>query len=244
MDLELGKRIIALRERVVSSFDADNWEEIGRLTGHSNLIDHHSRLLRSLYWGDEDYAGNALSVLKSIAQLDRDALATIERYLDERFPDASYFVSARPSERRITFAPAVFAVPDVKVESDLVAVMMPFRGEFERVYGAIREACDESSLKCLRADDIWEESVIAQDVFNLIFRARIVVVDFTGKNPNVMYETGIAHTLGKLVLPIAQSLDDVPFDMKHHRVLRYLPNTEGITELKSELVGRLRHVSA
>src|ERR1035441_10621327 len=54
-------------------------------------------------------------------------------------------------------------------------------------------------------------------VFNLVFRAGVVLVNFTGKNPNVMYETGIAHTLGKIVIPISQSLDDVPFDMKHHR---------------------------
>ena len=87
-----------------------------------------------------------------------------------------------------------------------------------------------------------KKSVIVQDVFNLIFRAQAVVVDFTGRNPNVMYETGIAHTLGKHVVPISQSLDDVPFDMSHHRVQKYLPNKEGLGTLQAKLRSKLAHV--
>ena len=106
--------------------------------------------------------------------------------------------------------------------------MMPFAMDFDATYKAIKGSCKDAGLRPLRADDIWEESTVVQDIFNLIFRAQVVIVDFTGKNSNVMYETGIAHTLGKHVVPIAQSLDDVPFDMRHHRVLRYLPNAEGL----------------
>jgi len=120
---------------------------------------------------------------------------------------------------------------------------MPLRAEFTPVYKAIRRACKSSELKCLRADDIWEESTIVQDIFNLVFRAQVVVVDFTGKNPNVMYETGIAHTLGKHVIPISQSLDDVPFDLTHHRVLKYLDNEEGLTKLEEKLAVRLSQVA-
>jgi hypothetical protein len=121
--------------------------------------------------------------------------------------------------------------------------MMPLRAEFAPVFKAIRRACKTTGLRCLRADDIWEESAIVQDIFNLIFRAQVVVVDFTGKNPNVMYETGIAHTLGKHVVPISESLDDVPFDLTHHRVLKYLPNDEGLKQLEGRLATRLRQVA-
>lgn len=242
MDLELGKRIIAIRERIVSNFDHGHWEEVGLLTGFSDLIDGHQRLLRSLSWGDEDYAGNVLSVLKEVAQRDVNALDTIENYLNERFQDETMYISAKPSEKRITFSPNVFEVPDLSVEPDLVAVMMPFQKEFESVYGAIKNACSGANYRVLRADDIWEESTIIQDIFNLIFRSSIVIVDFTGKNPNVMYETGIAHTLGKLVVPISQSLSDVPFDMSHHRILTYLGNNEGLQELEKNLCAKLRQV--
>lgn len=193
--------------------------------------------------GDEDYAGNVLGVLRQIAEIDPKAFRTIEEYVDERWPGASEYISAKPAERRITFSPNVFSVPDFTQEADLAAVMMPLSAEFSPVYKAIARACKNAGLRCLRADDIWEESAIVQDIFNLVFRAQVVIVDFTGKNPNVMYETGIAHTLGKHVVPLSQSLDDVPFDLRHHRVLKYLANAEGLRQLELNLGKRLHRIA-
>lgn len=244
VDFDLGKRILALRGRVVADFDAGDWEEVGLLTGYSDLISGHPRLLRSLSWGDEDYAGNALTIIKRIAEQDENAFTIFEKHVAEKYPEESQFISAKPSERKITFAPTVFQVPEnTAIESDLVAVMMPFNAAFNSVHEGILRACCAAGYRCLRVDGIWEESTVIQDIFNLIFRAHVVVVDFTGKNPNVMYETGIAHTLGKHVIPISQSLDDVPFDMAHHRILKYLPNGEGIEVMVSKLAEKLRQVS-
>ena len=244
VDYDLGKRILALRERVVADFDAGDWEEVGLLTGYSDLISKHPRLLRSLSWGDEDYAGNALTIIKRIAEHDENAFAIFEKHVVEKYPEETQFISAKPSEHKITFAPNVFQLPEnTSIESDLVAVMMPFNAAFNTVHEGIRRACRAAGYRCLRVDDIWEESTVIQDIFNLIFRAHVVVVDFTGKNSNVMYETGIAHTLGKHVVPISQSLDDVPFDMAHHRILKYLPNGEGIDVMVSKLADKLRQVS-
>ena len=72
----------------------------------------------------------------------------------------------------------------MSVEPDLVAVMMPLRAEFTLVHRAIGRSCKAAGLRPLRGDDIWEESVIVQDIFNLVYRAQVVVVDFTGKNPS------------------------------------------------------------
>lgn len=57
-----------------------------------------------------------------------------------------------------------------------------------------------------------------------------------------MYGTGIAHTLGKHVVPIPQLLDDVPFDMRHHRVLKHLANSQGLERLQSDLRTKLGQV--
>jgi hypothetical protein len=153
------------------------------------------------------------------------------------------FVSTRPTRRKLTFSPNVFHLPEeAAVESDLVAVMMPFDAAFAPTHAAIKAACDRSSLRCVRVDDIWEESVLVQDIFNLVCRAHIVVVDFSTKNGNVMYETGIAHTLGKHVVPIAQARTDIPFDLQHHRYLSYLPNKEGLEKLTVELAARLKQL--
>ena len=58
-----------------------------------------------------------------------------------------------------------------------------------------------------------------------------------------MYETGIAHTLGKAVIPISQSMSDVPFDLTHHRVLIYLNNAQGLQELEAQLFERIWYLS-
>ncbi len=234
IDVNLGKRLLALREKVVSNFNAGNWEEVGILTGQSAVIDNHSRLLRSLSWGDEDYAGNALGVLRTIAERSPEALSHIEQYVEEKFPSETHYISAKPSERKITFAPNVFKIPELPVEGDLVSLMIPYSQEFEIVFEAVKSACSPS-FRCQRASDIWDDSAIIQDIFSLIYRSQVVVVDFTGKNPNVMYELGIAHTLGKHVIPITQSLDDLPFDIAHHRSLKYLKNSEGMAELQRKL---------
>ena len=243
-DFALGKRILALRDRVLAEFTVSDWHEAGLLTGFSDAVSRHKRLLRSLSFGDEDYSGSALEMLKQIADKDEQAFLTFESFVAEKYPGEGQYISAKPSERKITFAPNVFQVPEnLNVERDLAAIMMPFSAEFHPVHEGIRQSCAAAGYRALRVDDMWEESAVIQDIFNLILRSHVVVVDFTGKNPNVMYETGIAHTLGKNVVPISQALSDVPFDISHHRVLKYLPNAEGIQTMATRLSERLRFVS-
>jgi hypothetical protein len=162
-------------------------------------------------------------------------------------PTYGEFVSTatedRMPEKVITFCPEVFRVPKKQPQDQLIAVMMPFQAEFAPTYDAIKKACIAAGLYCFRADDIWENTTFIQDIFELIYCSRVVVVDFSGKNPNVMYETGVAHTLGKHVIPITQSIDDVPSDLRHHRVLKYLPNKEGYDLLRSKLETRLRRLA-
>lgn len=150
--------------------------------------------------------------------------------------------STRPSGLGVQ--PAVFDLPTGKPERDLVSVMMPLAPDFDSVYRAVKAACKDAGLRCLRADDIWEESILIQDIVNLICRSVIVVVDFTQRNPNVMYETGIAHTVGRTVVPISQSVEDLPFDLQHHRTLPYSLTTKGLETMAGKLARRLRSLTA
>ena len=99
--------------------------------------------------------------------------------------------------------------------------------------------CEKLKIECKRADDIWDNSILIQDVFDLIYTSKAVITDFTDRNPNVFYETGVAHTLGKIVIPITQSVGDIPFDLRHHRALTYLSNTEGLQKLEKDLEKKL-----
>jgi hypothetical protein len=142
-------------------------------------------------------------------------------------------------------APKVFRVPaEIPAEQDLVAVMMPFDARFNNVYATLQQAVTESRMRCQRADDIWVNNHIVDDIINLIWRARVVIADLSSKNPNVFYETGIAHTLGREVIQIAQSIEDIPFDLRAIRSLTYLNNGEGLERLKAQVVERLNYLTS
>ena len=116
-----------------------------------------------------------------------------------------------------------------------VAVMMPFESDFDPVYGAISRACKFQGLRSLRVDEIYKPTPIISDIFSIIAQSSLVISDLTGRNPNVLYETGIAHALGRQVIMIMQDQKDVPFDLKHIRFIKYLANREGISKLQEDL---------
>ena len=69
-----------------------------------------------------------------------------------------------------------------------------------------------------------------------------MICDCSGRNPNVFYEAGIAHTLGREVILIAQSDHDIPFDLRHLRYVRYLNNDQGRAELSAALLARIQTI--
>ncbi len=147
--------------------------------------------------------------------------------------------TVRPRRQR----PTVFRIEDhERIEPELVSVMMPFDAGFASVYDSIRAAAEGAGLRARRADDIWENPAIIQDVVSLIDRSRVVICDCTGRNPNVFYEAGIAHTLGREVILITQTEQDIPFDLRHLRFVRYLNNGEGRANLTQVLQARLETI--
>jgi hypothetical protein len=136
--------------------------------------------------------------------------------------------------------PSVFTIPEhEKIDPALVSAMMPFDAGFSAVFGSLKTAADAVGLRCRRADDIWENASIIADIVSPIDRSRVVICDCTGRNPNVFYEIGIAHTLGREVILITQAEADIPFDLRHLRYVKYLNNAEGRTALAITLQARL-----
>lgn len=137
--------------------------------------------------------------------------------------------------------PKVFALPvPGVVQPDQLSAMMPFDPRFSGVYETIIRAAQRVNMRCDRVDGIWENHAVIQDVISLIDRSIFVICDCTGRNPNVFYEIGIAHSLGKEVILITQNGEDVPFDLRHLRYLNYLNNNEGLAQLENSLVSRLQ----
>ena len=187
-----------------------------------------------------DQVNNILKSQSLYVEKDKNTDNTTLREIINNFISTS--IDSNDARSAISFSPSVFDIPKKPVVDELVSVMMPFDMEFDGVIETIKEACSNENMICHRADDLWNNSTIIQDIFELIYCSSIVIVDFTSKNPNVFYEAGIAHTLGKNVLLITQSMDDIPFNLSHHRVLKYLNNTEGMHSLKDTLGHKLRNL--
>jgi len=110
-----------------------------------------------------------------------------------------------------------------------VFVLMPFAEDYKPVYSDhIKPVCTKLNLNCSRADDIFSPSVIIHDVWSMIHSAKVIICDCSGRNPNVFYELGIAHTLGKKVILLAQNDKDIPFDIRHIRCIRYQYTPRGM----------------
>jgi len=108
---------------------------------------------------------------------------------------------------------------------------MPFATSFNALFGSLlKPAIEGVGLRCLRADDVYHGEGIVDVVLESILKAGVIVADLTGKNANVFYELGVAHSLGKKVFLVTQSYDDVPFDLRHIQILRYENSFQGLFE--------------
>jgi hypothetical protein len=107
--------------------------------------------------------------------------------------------------------------------TDTCFVMMPFAAPLGAHYGAIYEpAIKTAGLKPVRADDdIFATGKIIDQVWTGIRSARVLVAELTSRNPNVFYELGLAHALKKPVVLVSSNESDVPFDVRHIRVIYY-----------------------
>jgi len=120
--------------------------------------------------------------------------------------------------------------------------IMPFGQPFDRYYlNIFVPAITAAGLKPLRAGSIFSSSTIMADVWRCTRQAVVVLADVTGKNPNVFYELGLAHAVGKPVVIVTNCLEDVPFDLKGLRVIEYDKQNEAWgTILKENIVAALK----
>ena len=131
----------------------------------------------------------------------------------------------------------IFQGREFLINEQLVFVLSPFKDPFNTIYADhIRPSIESiAGLGCLRADDIYDNRPIIEDIWRCTNEARILISELTGRNANVFYETGIAHTIGKEVILMTQSMDDVPFDLRHLRCIVYEYTPRGIKNLEDNL---------
>ena len=116
-------------------------------------------------------------------------------------------------------------------------VLMPFDDSYTDIYKlGIKSACELTDIYCERVDEQVFQETILQRVYNQISKADVIIADMSGRNPNVFYEVGYAHALGKFTILLTNRADDIPFDLKHFQHIVY---ENKISNLKDELHKKL-----
>lgn len=139
---------------------------------------------------------------------------------------------------------ARFAHVQLDITKPLCFVVMPFTSELAYVYRTIQEAVESAGLQCVRGDERTISRPIIDEIRTDIATADLVVVDFTGRNPNVYYEAGLADAWRKKWIVIAQSTDDLAFDVRHVRTILYSNTMGADVKFKEDLARAIRDTLA
>ncbi|MBN2463756.1 MAG: hypothetical protein JXB43_09200 [Dehalococcoidia bacterium] len=128
--------------------------------------------------------------------------------------------------------------PTFKVDKGLVFIAMPMDVKdpiLEDVHQIIKEVALSVDLIAERVDEPVTTDRITDRVLESLRRAEFVVADLSYSKPNVYYEAGYAHALGKVPIYIAREGTTIEFDLKDYPVI-FFPNMK---KLKAELTMRL-----
>jgi CheY-like chemotaxis protein len=162
-----------------------------------------------------------------------DATLAVQRSASSA--SSSRFDPELQSQKGMSITP-VFGQPLQPEEKIDVFVLMPFNAKMAKVYTHhIKKLGEELGVKIRRADEIFSPRPFMEKVWEGICAAQLILADCTEENPNVFYEIGVAHTIGKKVVLITRSDKDIPSDIKHFDYIHYIYGPKGVETLIEKL---------
>lgn len=85
----------------------------------------------------------------------------------------------------------------------------------------VKPVCEKLGFIATRADEIAHTSLISRRVMGEILTSDLVIADLTGLNPNVYYELAVRHFIGKPVVQLIESSDQLPFDVSDVNTIHF-----------------------
>ena len=163
-----------------------------------------------------------------------------ERYLYEkteelvsdknRFQDINHLLLVQPSVAEISlkrvpntsfFDNMNISLSQIQIKDNQIACLMPLHKKYNNLYNQLCQTCIHQDFKLIRSSDsMLPTESLPKYIVQMILESKAIIAVLDGRNPNVMYEIGIAHSMGKLVLMIAGN-KTTPFDINHQRLILY-----------------------
>jgi hypothetical protein len=144
-------------------------------------------------------------------------------------------------DNRMIVDPSLPRTRGAQYKSDIL-VFMPFTEALRPVYDDhLKSVAANLGRSIKRGDDFFTAKEVIADIWTALLETQLVIVDCTGRNPNVFYELGLAHVVGKPTILIAQNSDDVPFDLRHWRYIEYQLTPRGMKRFEEAIELTIEH---
>ena len=125
---------------------------------------------------------------------------------------------------------------DIKENKKSVFVLTPFVDREYETFEIIKKTCNDVNLNCTRGDEIYRDKDILSHIIISIAQSSVIIANLNGRNPNVFYELGICHSLGKPVILISKNKNSLPFDVQNKNVIFYDDLNDLQIKLKNEFL--------
>jgi hypothetical protein len=138
-----------------------------------------------------------------------------------------------------------FSALSVEVQRPKAFVVMQFGDRYDSLWKeVIEKVAEDAGFEPIRADDVFKPGIVLQDIIQEIATSEVVIAEITPANPNVFYELGYAHALGKATILLAERNNkDLPFDIRSYRVIFYDDTIAGKTGVETALRKHLANVA-
>ena len=118
----------------------------------------------------------------------------------------------------------------------------PIRRHIEGIIDAALRPALEDKYDLVVAHRISEPGSITKQIITEIYSAKLVVANLTNRNPNVMYELALRHSLGKPVIMIAEKGTPLPSDIVMERTIFYQNDARGVIELRESIAAAEKEI--
>ena len=132
----------------------------------------------------------------------------------------------------------------IKKYSPKAFIVMQYTEEYNELFNeVIKPVCEEHGFEAIRADDLYTQNQVVQDIIYSIRESAVVIADITPDNPNVYYEVGFSHGINKPTILLCDTTRErLPFDLSGFRTIFYKNKIAGKSKIEETLRKHLQAI--